>query len=47
MRGVYHSGIEKISSVGGKEEGKNMSVVKRRGGSGLGGGGEQGGKEGH
>ena len=47
MRSVNHSSIEKISSVGGEEEGKNMSVAKRRGGSGLGGGGEQGGKEGH
>ena len=35
MRGVYHSGIEKISSVGGKKEGKNMSVTKRRSGGGL------------
>ena len=47
MRGVYYSGIEKISGVGGKEEGKYMSVAKRRGGSGLEGRGEGGGKESH
>ena len=47
MRSVYHSGIEKRSSVGGKEKGKNMLVAKRRGGSGLGGEGERGGKECH
>ena len=47
MRGVYYSSIEKISGVGGKEEGKDMLVAKRRGGSGLGGRGEGGGKESH
>ena len=47
MRSVNHNGIEKISGVGGEEEGKNMLVAKRRSGSGLGGGGEQGGKECH
>ena len=47
MRSVNHSGIEKISSVGGEEEGKNMSVAKRRSGGGLEGGGERGEKECH
>ena len=32
---INHSGIEKISSVSGKEERKNMLVVKRRSGGGL------------
>ena len=32
---INHSGVEKISSVSGKEEGKDMLVVKRRGGGGL------------
>ena len=47
MRGVYYNSIEKISGVGGKEEGKYMSVAKRRDGSGLGGRGEGRGKESH
>ena len=38
MRSVNHSSIEKISGVGGKEEGKNMLVAKRRSGGGLRGG---------
>ena len=32
---INHSGIEKISGVSGKEEGKDMSVAKRRGRGGL------------
>ena len=47
MGSINRCGVEKISGVGGKEEGKNMSVVKRRSGGGLRGGKERGGKECH
>ena len=35
MGGINHSGVEKISSVSGKEKGKDMSVAKRKGRGGL------------
>ena len=35
VRSINHSSVEKISGVSGKEERKNMSVVKRRNGGGL------------
>ena len=35
MRSINHSGVEKISSVSGKEERKDVLVAKRRSGGGL------------